>query len=276
MPSRVVIVKYTAAAAPPPAPVLATLSRRARQLRQQRGLTLRSLADRSGLSLRFLMNVEAGRGNISVRRLADLAAALQTTPADLVTEQIDDGRPRVIALLGLRGAGKTTIGRRLARRLRLAFVELDRQIEVRAGMRLAELFSLHGEEFYRRLEHDTLADLLAARRSMVLAAGGGLVTSPDTYALLLRHAVTVWLKAHPDDYWTRVMRQGDRRPMDQHPQARDALRQLISRRDPLYGRADVTIDTASLGVAQTVDRVERALKRQPGTPPDLAGPRRTS
>jgi XRE family aerobic/anaerobic benzoate catabolism transcriptional regulator len=254
-------VKYSApAAAGPPVPVLVTLSRRARHLRQQQGLTLRGLADKSGLSLRFLMDVEAGRGNISVRRLADLAAALQTTPADLVTAHQEDPAPRVIALLGLRGAGKTTIGRRLARRLRLRFVELDKQIEARAAMPLGELFSLHGEDFYRRLERDTLADLLGSRQSMVLAVGGGLVTAPDTYALLLRQAMTVWLKARVDDYWTRVVRQGDRRPIDQHPQAREALRQLVQRRDPLYARADATVDTSLLTIAQAVDRVERAVK----------------
>ena len=248
--------------APPaaPAPVLTILSRRARHLRQQQGLTLRGLAERSGLSLRFLMDVEAGRGNISVRRLADLAAALQTTPADLVTPHDEDPAPRVVALLGLRGSGKTTIGRRLARRLRLRFVELDKQIEGRAGMPLGELFSLHGEEFYRRLERETLGDLLASRQSMVLAVGGGLVTAPETYALLLRQSTTVWLKARVDDYWNRVVRQGDRRPIDQHPQARDALRQLLTRRDPLYTRADVTVDTSSLSIAQAVERVERAVR----------------
>lgn len=257
-------MKYIAAPPPPaaaaPPPVLSTLSRRARHLRQQQGLTLRTLADRSGLSLRFLMDVEAGRGNISVRRLADLAAALQTTAADLVTTHSEDPAPTIITLLGLRGAGKTTIGRRLARRLRVRFVELDKQIEARAGMRLPEVFSLHGEEFYRRLERDTLSELLTGRQSMVLAVGGGLVTAPETYSLLLRQTTTVWLKARTEDYWTRVMRQGDRRPMDQHPQAREALRQLVARREPLYARADITVDTATLTVPQAVERLERALK----------------
>lgn len=253
-------MKHTASVPSAPSPVLVTLSQRARLLRQQQGLTLRSLAGKSGLSLRFLMDVEAGRGNISVRRLADLADALQTTAADLVTEHSEDPAPRVISLLGLRGSGKTTIGRRLARRLRMRFVELDKQIEHRAGMRLAEIFTIHGEDFYRRLERDTLTDVLAARQSMVLAVGGGLVTAPDTYALLLRQTTAVWLKTKADDCWTRVMRQGDRRPIEQHPQAKEALRQLVARREPLYARAAVTVDTSASTIPQAVDRAERAVR----------------
>ncbi len=238
----------------PPA-VLVTLSQRARLLRQRQGLTLRSLAAKSGLSLRFLLDVEAGRGNISVRRLADLAAALRTTAADLVTAHAEDPPPRVIALLGLRGAGKTTIGRRLARRLKCRFVELDHLIESRAGLTLGEIFSLHGEEYYRRLEDEALTELLASRQPMVLAVGGGLVTSPQTYDRLLRQATTVWLKARTADYWNRVIRQGDRRPMSQHPQAREALRQLAARREPLYARAEVTVDTSSAEVDDVVRRL---------------------
>jgi XRE family aerobic/anaerobic benzoate catabolism transcriptional regulator len=239
---------------PPPA-VLVTLSRNARRLRQARGLTLRSLASRSGLSLRFLMDVEAGRGNISIRRLAELADALETTAADLVTPARDAETMPVIALLGLRGAGKSTIGRRLARRLKRRFVELDHAIEARAGLTLAEIFSLHGEEYYRRLERAALAELLATRQPVVVAVGGGLVTAPDSYELLLRSTTTVWLKARPEDYWNRVIRQGDRRPMDQHPQARAALQQLVMEREPLYARASLTLDTAD----QSVDAVVRKL-----------------
>jgi len=246
----------------PTPPVLVTLSQRSRLLRQQKSLTLRALADKSGLSLRFLMDVEAGRGNISVRRLADLAEALQTTAADLVTPHSEDPAPRVIALLGLRGAGKTTVGRRLARRLKMRFVELDKQIEHRAGIRLAEVFSIHGEDFYRRLERETLGDLLNSRQSMVLAVGGGLVTSPETYSLLLRQTTTIWLKAKADDCWARVIRQGDRRPMDQHPQAREALRQLVTRREPLYARAAFTVDTSAVTIPQAVERAERAVREQ--------------
>ena len=236
-------------------PVLVTLSQRARLLRQRQGLTLRALAARSGLSLRFLLDVEAGRGNISVRRLADLATALHTTAADLVTPHAEDPAPQVIALLGLRGAGKTTIGRRLARRLKRRFVELDHLIEARAGLTLGEIFSLHGEEYYRRLEDEALADLLASRQSMVVAVGGGLVTASQTYERLLRGSTTIWLKARTEDYWNRVIRQGDRRPMSQHPQAREALRQLAARRETLYARAELTVDTSTDAVDDIVNRL---------------------
>ena len=252
-------MKQTASSAAPP-PVLITLSQRARLLRQQQGMTLRSLASKSGLSLRFLMDVEAGRGNISIRRLADLADALKTTAADLVTVHSEDPAPRVIALLGVRGSGKTTIGRRLARRLKMRFVELDKQIEHRAGLRLAEIFTIHGEDFYRRLERETLADLLAGRQSMVLAVGGGLVTAPETYTMLLRQTTTVWLKTRAEDCWTRVMRQGDRRPIEQHPQAREALRQLVARREPLYARAAIAVDTSATTIDQAVDKAEKAVR----------------
>ena len=241
-------------------PVLVTLSQRARLLRQRQGMTLRVLATRSGLSLRFLLDVEAGRGNISVRRLADLATALHTTAADLVTAHAEDPPPQVIALLGLRGAGKTTIGRRLARRLKQRFVELDHLIESRAGLTLGEIFSLHGEDYYRRLEDEALTDLLAARQSMVVAVGGGLVTSPQTYDRLLRGTTTVWLKARTEDYWNRVIRQGDRRPMSQHPQAREALRQLAARREPLYARAELAVDTSAESVEDVVRRLVTQVK----------------
>jgi XRE family aerobic/anaerobic benzoate catabolism transcriptional regulator len=247
-------IAQTAADAAHP-PVLVTLSQRARLLRQRQGLTLRALATRSGLSLRFLLDVEAGRGNISVRRLADLATALQTTAADLVTPHAGDPEPQVIALLGLRGAGKTTIGRRLARRLKRRFVELDHLIEARAGLSLGEIFSLHGEDYYRRLEDEALADLLASRQSMVVAVGGGLVTAPQTYERLLRGSTTVWLKARTEDYWNRVIRQGDRRPMSQHPQAREALRQLAARREPLYARAQLTVDTSTGAIGDVVKKL---------------------
>lgn len=241
-----------------PGDILETLGRRVRVARTARGWTIRELAEHSGLSLRFLVQLETGRANISVKRLADVAEALRLSPADLLSG--GDAPPRVIALLGLRGAGKTTIGRLLARRLRMRFVELDRRIEKAADMTLAELFSLYGEQYYRRLEHDTLAALLAEPRAVVLATGGGLVAAPDTFALLKASATTVWLRATPEDHWNRVVRQGDRRPMADHPQAMADLRALLAAREPLYATADRTVDTSGRPVRSIVDEIA-ALSR---------------
>ena len=241
------------------AALLETFGQRARDLRQARGLTLRALADISGLSTRFLLDVESGKANISVRRLAHLADALHTTPAELITADGRRHESKPIALLGLRGAGKTTIGKRLARRMHVPFVELDRKIEERAGLALDEIFSLHGEQYYRKLEHDVLAELLEHPSAIVMAVGGGLVTSPDAFTLLRHAATTIWLRARPSDYWDRVVHQGDKRPMRQHPQAREALRDLVARRESLYAKADLTIDTAGLTVPQAVERVAERL-----------------
>jgi len=219
-----------------------------------RKLTIRELADRSRVSVRFLVQLESGRGNISIRRLADLARALDVPTADLLRDHEQDQR-HTIALLGLRGAGKTTIGRQLARQLHVRFVELDRRIEKAADMSLSEVFSLYGEEYYRRLERETLAAVLGEARPTVLATGGGIVTSPDTYAMLKKSAVTIWLRATPEQHWNRVVSQGDRRPMTDHPEAMADLRALLASREPLYASADHTINTSGRSVKAIVDEV---------------------
>ena len=239
-------------------PVLQGLAARARARRLGHGWTVRELAERSGLSPRFLVQLESGRGNISVKRLADVARALDTTAAALLTETDAPAAP-VIALLGLRGAGKTTVGRRLARRLRVPFLELDRRIEGAADLSLSELFSLHGEDYYRRLEGDVLAQVLAERRGMVIATGGGIVASAETFARLRRSAMTVWLRAAAEDHWKRVVSQGDRRPMANHPEAMAELRARLAAREPLYALADHTIETGTLSVSQAVEAIARLV-----------------
>lgn len=240
-------------------PLLTGLGLRVRELRGRVGLTLRELGEQAALSPRFLVQVEAGEGNISVRNLASLARALRTTPAALLIGLGDGPDLPVVALLGLRGAGKSTIGRRLARRLKVAFEELDRRVEEAAGLSLPEIFALHGEQYYRRLERESLERLLAEGRPVVLATGGGLVASPETYALLRQRSLTVWLRAKPEDHWNRVVHQGDRRPMADHPQAMAELRRLLQSRAPLYAEADHTVDTSHLGIDAVVDEVARLV-----------------
>jgi len=242
-----------------PADLLRSLGQRARARRLERGWTLREVAERSGVSPRFLVQVEAGRGNISVRRLADVARALDITPAELIALPPDRREP-TIALLGLRGAGKTTIGRRLARRLRVPFVELDRRIEEAANLTLAELFSLHGEAYYRRLERDVLQTVLNEEKPIVLAAGGGIVTTPETFTLLRRATMTIWLRASPEDHWNRVLRQGDRRLMTDHPRAMSELRALLATREPLYASAAHTIETSGRAVDRVVEEIAGLLE----------------
>jgi XRE family aerobic/anaerobic benzoate catabolism transcriptional regulator len=200
------------------------------------------------------VQLEAGRGNISVLRLADVARALEVTPAALLATAPERTDP-IVALLGLRGAGKTTIGRRLARRLRVPFVELDRLIELAANISLTELFAVYGESYYRRLERDALEGVLADRQPIVLATGGGIVTAAETYDLLRHSALTVWLRATPEDHWNRVLRQGDRRPMADHPQAMSDLRSLLAAREPLYASATHTVETSGKPVERIVEEI---------------------
>jgi|GEM_PF-63198 len=221
------------------------------------GLTRRALAARARVSERFLVQLEAGEGNISVVRLQDVADALGTSAAELlaIACPAPSKAAGVIALLGLRGAGKSSVGRVAAERLRVPFVELDEWVAREAGMSLATIFELHGEGYFRRIERDALERFLDATPAAVLATSGSLVTDPTTFALLRRRATTVWLKARPDDHWTRVVAQGDGRPMRDRADAMSELKSLLRARKPLYALADHVVDTSSLALDGAIDRV---------------------
>jgi len=232
-----------------------------RERRRAVGFTRRDLAGRSGVSERFIARIEAGDGNVSLRRLADLTRALDLPLLTLLAAPPGAAGPR-IALVGLRGSGKSTLGRRLARRLRLPFVELDALIEEAAGLPLAQLFEIHGERYFRRLEREVLARFIGAGGPAVIAAGGGLVTDPETWALLRAGCVTVWLSAEPEDHYARVLAQGDRRPMAGQADAMAGLKALLAARRPLYAQADLTLDTSRTPLA---DAVRDLAARLPAT-----------
>jgi XRE family transcriptional regulator, aerobic/anaerobic benzoate catabolism transcriptional regulator len=158
-------------------------------------------------------------------------------------------------LLGVRGAGKSTIGAALAKKLGRRFVELDHEIESAAGLSLGEVFSLHGEAYYRRVEREVLARVLAEPEATVLATGGSIVNDPATYALLRSRARTIWLRASAEDHWNRVVAQGDRRPMAENPHAFEELRALLAARTKLYARADQTVETSGRSVKHVVAHI---------------------
>jgi XRE family aerobic/anaerobic benzoate catabolism transcriptional regulator len=233
---------------------LRTLGRRIRALREDRSMSVGDLARRAGLSARFLTEIQAGRGNVSIARLLRLAQALGTTASALVAEA-EAATVRsvgVVALLGVRGAGKSTIGPRLAARLRVEFFELDRLVEAEAGMPLAEIFATHGESYFRRLEVAALRRLLGRGVAGVVATGGGIVENDEAWKLLEEQTTTVWLRARAEHHWQRVVRQGDPRPMAGRPAAKAELRRLLARRAPLYRRAHHVVETARLGIKGTV------------------------
>ena len=224
------------------------------------GWTLREIAERSGVSSRFLSDLEAGKGNISVSRLADVAGALDVPLVSLLPSE--EKRQSAVALVGLRGAGKSTIGKSLAKHLGVRFLELDSLIEKEANLSLGELFSLHGEAYYKRLAYDILLKLLAQNEPMVIATGGSVVTDPETWRLLKRRTYTVWVKASPEDHWKRVLGQGDTRPMANRTSAMAELRSILSLRAPLYAEAAQTIDTGSVRVSEAVRMISAKLRQK--------------
>ena len=241
---------------------LRSIGERVRAQRAGRKLTRKALASASGVSERYLAQLESGQGNISVLLLRLVAHALGARVEDLVRESpaaTAARERRRVALVGLRGAGKSSIGTRLAEGLNAAFVELDHQVENEAGTNLGEIFSIYGHDGYRRFERRALARVLKQHARAVIATGGSLVTEPETYRQLLASCFTVWLKASPEEHMQRVMAQGDTRPMEGRAAAMDELRRILQERNPLYAKADASLDTTGKTVRQCVAELRRML-----------------
>lgn len=265
---------------------LTRLGERVRNLRARRGMTRRLLARDSDVSERYLAELEAGRGNISIALLRQVARAMGVPLAELTDDgpdrsvernllvakldrlnpreleevaafvaerfaQTGDRRLRV-ALIGLRGAGKTTLGRLLAEKLSVPFIELARAIETEAGMALDEIFALSGQAAFRRHELRALERVIAMNRKAVISTGGGLVTEPATFQRLLEGCWTVWVKASPEEHMSRVLAQGDRRPMAGNSEAMEDLRRILAQREALYRKADAVLDTAGRTVEESL------------------------
>lgn len=262
---------------------LKLLGERIRTARAQRGMSRRILARDSGVSERYLAQLEAGQGNISIALLRKVAQAMGIPLSDLVRDEPEppvelrlltqslarlspqqlaqarrlitdrfgalsgDRRSR-IALIGLRGAGKSTLGARLAQRLGVPFLELDREIERESGLALGEIFDLYGQAAFRRHERRALESVLRRHPRAVIATGGSIVSEPGTFDLLLSSCFTIWIKAAPEEHMARVVAQGDLRPMADNAESMDDLRRILAGRTALYAKADVAIDTAGKDV----------------------------
>ncbi len=238
-----------------PEHILDEIGRRLCKAREESGLALGELARRAGLSRRYLSMAEAGQANLSLLKLAGLSVALKIPLRDLC--DIDLGRaPELrVSLLGLRGAGKTTVGKVLAHVLEVPFFELDQLVEDRAGLRLSAIFEIHGERFYREQQRGALEDWLAAHGSGVLATGGSIVNDDDTFQRLRTTCRTVWLKAAPDEHFQRVVDQGDLRPMRGNPKAMNELKAILAAREPKYGLADHAVLTTGKSPQQIADEI---------------------
>jgi XRE family aerobic/anaerobic benzoate catabolism transcriptional regulator len=258
--------------------LLQALGARMRLLRARRGMTQRALSQRSGVSERYIAQFEAGGGNVSMLVLHRIGRALGVPLVELVADRADPspetallqrllagldetqlaGARRIlaewlgqptdklrharIALIGLRGAGKSSLGRMLAAQRGVKFIELDREVERQTGMDLRDIFEMHGQSGFRRLERQTLETVLAGDEPLVLAAGGGIVAEAATFEALLAGCRTVWVRTSPEEHMQRVVTQGDHRPMQDNNRAMDDLRAILASREALYARADLTLE----------------------------------
>jgi len=241
--------------------LLRSIGAKVRRLRRDAGLTVKELAARADLSVRFVSQLEAGEANIAVGRLARVATSLRASLPDLVRVEDSDyqGRPAAVTLLGLRGAGKSAVGPQVAAALGVPFVELDSRIEAMAGLELPEIFALHGEAYYRKLEAQCLEALLSEARSAVIELPGGIVMNEGAFALARRLTTTVWLRAKPDEHMARVLAQGDHRPMAERRDAMKDLRAILEARVPYYRQASLTVATSGKSVDEVVAETIGAL-----------------
>jgi XRE family aerobic/anaerobic benzoate catabolism transcriptional regulator len=278
---------------------LKLLGDRVRQARARRGMTRKLLARHSGVSERYLAQIETGKGNISVLVLRRLAKALNVSvevllfegpepPVELVHTveflrrlSLDDlklarqlllhhfggvdpaARHRRIALIGLRGAGKSTLGAALADRLEMPFLELDQLIEQESGLNLSLIFDFHGQSGFRQFERKCLEDVIQHYPRFVMATGGSLVSEPGTFERLLSSCLTVWVKASPEEHMQRVMAQGDMRPMSDNRDAMTDLQRILTEREALYNKADVQVDTAGRTPEESLEMLIQALRDTP-------------
>ncbi len=262
---------------------LAHVGSRVRATRNHLHLTRKQLSIQSRVSQRHLAQLETGQGNISIRLLRQIADAMDSSVEQLVNQEQDALTPLLnqirqlnseektdlgkqlnqwlierksrdragrIALIGLRGAGKSTIGRRTGEQLGIPFVELDQEIVQRSGLATEEIFSLYGDSGYRMLERECLDQIIRTQQQLILAVAGGIVTNLDTFKILLHSFHTIWLKATPEEHMGRVIAQGDRRPAKGNPDAMDNLRELIELRQPLYQRARYRLKTSEKSITE--------------------------
>ncbi len=238
-----------------PEALLLEIGTRLREARKGRGLSLADAARRATVSARYLRMAEAGNANLSLLKLAALARTLKLPLGQLCDIPLGDAPELRIALLGVRGCGKSTVGRHLAHQLEVPFVELDALVEARAGVPLRQLFSIHGEELFRELQREALESWLTQHGSGVLATGGSLVSHRETFTRLRETCRTVWLRASPEEHWRRVVAQGDLRPMHDRPRAMLELRSLLDAREALYSTADLSVDTMDVDAPTIASRI---------------------
>jgi XRE family aerobic/anaerobic benzoate catabolism transcriptional regulator len=262
-------------------PFLIALGLRLKNLRGRRGLARKALAQLADVSERHVANVESGAGNASIQVLRQLAQVLNCTLAEMIGDETasspewlmireilrgrsedelakarttlagifatptsETARRQRVALIGLRGAGKSSLGQMLADHWMVPFVELSRQIEKLAGCSIAEIHALYGPNAYRRYERRALEETVRNFPRAVIATPGGVVSDPATFNLLLSHCYTVWLRASPEDHMARVVAQGDTRPMSGNSEAMEDLKQILESRAQFYSKADQTFDTS--------------------------------